>query len=100
FYEFLRTAEVALPNPASFYGLSLPLGGAEVTMEDLVRLYAALANGGRLQPLRRTHQQPLSKSVRLVSPEAAFLTLDMLGQIPRPGLTNADSSRSAPVFWK
>src|SRR5205085_2702101 len=36
FYEFLRNAEVALPKPASFYGLSLPLGGAEVTMEDLV----------------------------------------------------------------
>ena len=26
FYEFLRNAEVALPKPASFYGLSLPLG--------------------------------------------------------------------------
>ena len=100
FYEFLRNAEVALPKPASFYGLSLPLGGAEVTMEDLVRLYAALANGGRLQPLRRTLQQPVSKSLRLVTPEAAFLTLDMLGQIPRPGLTNGDLNRSAPVFWK
>jgi len=100
FYEFLRNAEVALPKPASFYGLSLPLGGAEVTMEDLVRLYAALANGGRLQPLRRTLQQPVSKSLRLITPEAAFLTLDMLGQIPRPGLTNSDLNRSAPVFWK
>src|SRR5438046_8037364 len=42
FYEFLRDAEVPLPKPASYYGLSLPLGGAEVTMQDLVRLYAAL----------------------------------------------------------
>src|SRR5213075_745678 len=100
FYEFLREAEIALPKPASFYGLSLPLGGAEVTMEDLVRLYAALANGGRLQPLRRLQNEPTRKSVRVVSPEAAFLTLDMLGQIPRPGLTNADSNRYAPVFWK
>lgn len=100
FYEFLRNAEVSLPKPASFYGLSLPLGGAEVTMEDLVRLYATLANGGRLQPLRRTLNQPATKSVKLLSPEAAFLTLDMLGQISRPGLTNADSNRYAPVFWK
>lgn len=100
FYEFLREAEVSLPKPASFYGLSLPLGGAEVTMEDLVRLYAALANGGRLQPLRRLLDEPAEKSVRVVSPEAAFLTLDMLGQIPRPGLTNADSNRYPPVFWK
>jgi len=100
FYEFLRNAEVSLPKPASFYGLSLPLGGAEVTMEDLVRLYAALANDGRLQPLRRSLNEPRPKGIRLVSPEAAFLTLDMLGQIPRPGLTNAESVRSGPVFWK
>ncbi|HEY8835186.1 MAG TPA: penicillin-binding protein 1C, partial [Chthoniobacterales bacterium] len=99
FYEFLRSADVSLPKPASFYGLSLPLGGAEVTMEDLVRLYAALANGGNLQPLRRSMEEP-RKKVRIFSPEAAFLTLDMLGQIPRPGMTNSDLSRTAPVFWK
>ena len=70
-------------------------------MEDLVRLYAALANGGRLQPLHRLLHDPLPpSSTRLLSPEAAFLTLDMLGQIPRPGLTNADSSRYAQIFWK
>jgi penicillin-binding protein 1C len=101
FYEFLRSADVSLPKPASFYGLSLPLGGAEVTMEDLVRLYAALANGGRLQPLRRFVNEPPTKTnVRLVSPEAAFLTLDMLGKIPRPGMTDADSTRYSQVFWK
>ncbi|PYI90768.1 MAG: penicillin-binding protein 1C [Verrucomicrobia bacterium] len=101
FYEFLRNADVSLPKPASFYGLSLPLGGAEVTMEDLVRLYAALANGGRLQPLRRFLDEPsTTKNTRIFSPEAAFLTLDMLGKIPRPGMTNADLVRSAPVFWK
>jgi penicillin-binding protein 1C len=101
FYEFLRDAEVPLPKPASHYGLSLPLGGAEVTMQDLVRLYAALANGGRLQPLRRFPNEPMAKNrFDLFSPEAAFLTLDMLGQIPRPGLTSAESARSAPVFWK
>jgi penicillin-binding protein 1C len=101
FYEFLRNADVAMPKPASFYGLSLPLGGAEVTMEDLVRLYAALANGGRLQPLRRFVNEPAARTnLRLVSPEAAFLTLDMLGKIPRPGMTDTDSIRHSQVFWK
>src|SRR5207253_967958 len=52
-YEFLKTADVFLPHPESFYGLALPLGGGEVTMQDLVRLYAALANNGELRPLRR-----------------------------------------------
>src|SRR5256714_4449478 len=100
FYEFLRNAEVSLPKPASFYGLSLPLGGAEVTMHDLVRLYAALANGGRLQPLRHSVNEPVTKSVRLVSPEAAVLSLHMLGPIQRPGLTKAEPARARPVLWK
>src|SRR6266403_2008827 len=33
-YEFLRNADVHLPHPESFYGLALPLGGAEVSMQD------------------------------------------------------------------
>ncbi|MDP9003883.1 MAG: penicillin-binding protein 1C [Verrucomicrobiota bacterium] len=100
-YEFLRDADVRLPHPESHYGLSLPLGGAEVTMEDLVRLYATLANRGRLQPLRRFLQEPpTSGSRRVLTPESAFLTLEMLGQIPRPGMTYTDSSSRAPVFWK
>ena len=99
-YEFLRDADVRLPQPESHYGLSLPLGGAEVTMEDLVRLYATLANGGRLQPLRRFLHEPPSASRRVLTPEAAFLTLEMLGQIPRPGMTFTDAGRQAQVFWK
>jgi penicillin-binding protein 1C len=100
-YEFLRNADVSLPQPESHYGLSLPLGGAEVTMEDLVRLYAALANDGRLRALHRVRNESLGDSgTRVLSPEAAFLTLEMLGQVPRPGITSVDSVRDAPVFWK
>src|SRR5438876_6502187 len=50
-YEFLKKADVPLPKPESFYGLALPLGGVEVLMQDLVRLYASLANNGELRPL-------------------------------------------------
>src|SRR5438093_1220133 len=47
-YQFLNNAGVSLPKAESFYGLALPLGGAEVWMQDLVRLYASLANNGEL----------------------------------------------------
>jgi penicillin-binding protein 1C len=99
-YEFLREGGVKLPRSESVYGLSLPLGGAEVTMEDLVRLYAALANNGQLRPLRRTSHDPIaSRGRRIIMPEAAFLTLDMLNQ-PRPEIGAAYSDQVAPVFWK
>src|SRR5206468_3071369 len=83
-YEFLRGAGVKLPRSEALYGLTLPLGGAEVTMEDLVRLYAALANNGELRPLRRTSRDPVAlRGRRIIMPEAAFLTPEMLNQ-PRP----------------
>jgi penicillin-binding protein 1C len=99
-YEFLRGAGVKFPRSESLYGLALPLGGAEVTMEDLVRLYAALANKGELRPLRRTSRDPAASRRRsIVSSEAAFLTLGMLNQ-PRPEISPAYADQASPVFWK
>ena len=99
-YEFLRGAGVKLPRSESLYGLTLPLGGAEVTMEDLVRLYAALANNGELRPLRRTSRDRTELRGRsIIMPEAAFLTLEMLN-LPRPEVGRAYSEQAAPVFWK
>ena len=100
-YQFLRSADICLPRPENYYGLALPLGGAEVSMEDLVRLYAALANNGELRPLRRiADEPPLKKGRRILSPEASFLILEMLGHVPRPEMNCADSDQANPVFWK
>ena len=99
-YQFLSTADVRLPKAESFYGLALPLGGAEVSLQDLVRLYAALANNGELRPLRFTARDPIAKPKRILSPEAAFLTLEMLGNVPRPEMNCADGNHSARVYWK
>jgi len=114
-YQFLKNAGVSLPKAESFYGLALPLGSAEVSMQDLLRLYAALANNGDLRPLRsvkaeiESANQPVKKLTalssqvsvkRILSPEAAFLTLEMLGNVPRPEMNCADGSHSAPVYWK
>jgi penicillin-binding protein 1C len=99
-YHFLSTADVRLPKAESFYGLALPLGGAEVSLQDLVRLYAALANNGELRPLRFTARDPIAKPKRILSLEAAFLTLEMLGNVPRPEMNCADGNHSARVYWK
>jgi penicillin-binding protein 1C len=99
-YEFLRDAGVALPRSESLYGLALPLGGAEIKMEDLARLYATLCNNGELRPLRRKAGDPMpGHGHQIVTPEAAFLTLEMLN-VPRPEINYADSGNVAPVFWK
>src|SRR5262249_3399203 len=99
-YEFLTTADVHLPKPESFYGLALPLGGAEVSLQDLVRLYAVLANNGELRPLRFTTSDRITRPRRILSPEAALLTLEMLGNVPRPEMNCTDGNHSARVYWK
>ena len=99
-YQFLKSAGVPLSKPESFYGLALPLGGAEVSMQDLVRLYAGLANNGELRPLRYTTRDSAPAPKKILSPEASFLTLEMLGNVPRPEMNCADGSHSAPVYWK
>jgi penicillin-binding protein 1C len=97
-YDFLADAGVEFARPEAAYGLSLPLGGAEVTMENLVRLYAMLANGGVLHPLRRVPERSIGRGKRMLSAEAAFLTLDMLSRSARPGV--AGPAAGGPISWK
>jgi penicillin-binding protein 1C len=100
-YQFLQTAGVRDLQPESFYGLALPLGGGEVTMEELATLYAMLANDGLLRPLRVTTRSPRPEGVRLISAEASFITLDMLRRNPRPGEDASVPVRLRwPIAWK
>ena len=100
FYQFLRLAGIANMSSENHYGLSLVLGGGEVTMQELAKLYALLANRGVLQPLRMQQQDPRPTPVKLLSDEASFMTLDMLRQHRRPGDTLAQAPSSLPVYWK
>lgn len=101
FYQFLKSAGVRDMRPESFYGLALVLGGGEVTMEELAGLYAMLANQGRLRPLRLETSAPQEEGAQLLSPEASFVTLDMLSRNPRPGDNGLAELRGRwPVAWK
>ena len=100
-YQFLQSAGIRDMKPESFYGLALPLGGGEVTMEELVGLYAMLANGGTLRPLRFETGTPKAEGVRLLSPQATFITLDMLRHNPRPDEDGSTPLRGRwPIAWK
>lgn len=99
FYAFLKAAGVDNMLSKEHYGLSLVLGGGEVTMEELVSLYAALANEGVLRPLRYRRDLNGGAVNRLLSPQAAFITLDMLKDNPRPD-GGFFSSFAPPVYWK
>ncbi|MBS0589891.1 MAG: penicillin-binding protein 1C, partial [Proteobacteria bacterium] len=100
FYQFLKDAGISRMANADFYGLALVLGGGEVTMEELAKLYAMLANRGSLQPLRRRADEPRTQGARMLSEEASFMVLDMLRQNPRPDDTLISQPGGLPVYWK
>jgi penicillin-binding protein 1C len=99
-YQLLQQAHVSRLKPEQTYGLSLALGSAEVTMEELVCLYAMLVNQGVWKPLQTMMEEPLSEGEQLLSPEASFLTLDMLRDTPRPYATNDALNKQLQVYWK
>ncbi len=100
FYEFLRDAGISKLASERHYGLALVLGGGEVTMEELARLYAMLGNDGLLKPLRWRADDPVAGSTAMLSAEAAFLVRDMLRRNPRPDTGVSSGERDVPVAWK
>lgn len=77
-YGFLKNAGVLLPRPAEFYGLSLPLGGGEVSMEELAGLYALLASDGCARRLKLLPDDSTVDLKPLLTDETRFLTREML----------------------
>ncbi|MCY7387911.1 MAG: penicillin-binding protein 1C [Burkholderiales bacterium] len=117
-YDLMKTSGVANLASEKHYGLALTLGGGEVTMEELARMYAMLANGGELKPIAYSKNatpletKPFSRSrekladrpdegtltnTRLLSEEAAYVTLDMLKTNPRP---DTGLPAQPAVAWK
>ncbi len=104
-HGFLQLNQVSRLQSEAHYGLALVLGGGEVTMEELARLYAVLANGGRIRQLAYTREDARAQAaeeadhppLQVISEEAAFITLDMLRQTPRPD--TAEPARPA-IAWK
>lgn len=103
-YELLQSTGVRDLRDESFYGLALALGGVEVTMLDLLKLYSMLPNGGRLQSIRMLRQDPVgdADSPAPLSPEACYLILDILRDNPPPiGEPLPGQQVSGPqIAWK
>lgn len=84
FYNFLRSGGLNL-KPESHYGLSLVLGAAEVSVEQLAALYGSLANNGRWHPIQKIRDTELnSRGRKILSEQAAWITKEMLFLNPPP----------------
>ncbi|XKM14557.1 penicillin-binding protein 1C [Orbaceae bacterium ac157xtp] len=105
FYDFLKQAKIDKLESEEHYGLALVLGGGEITVQELAKLYSMLANEGKWQELnfieneknKETKKEPL----QLLSPEASFMTQQMLYKNTRKqDILYKKQNNSIPVFWK
>jgi penicillin-binding protein 1C len=99
-YDFLAGAGITGLREKGHYGLSVVLGTADLTMLELAGLYAALPNGGVLKAPRFSPGAGEGEGRRVLSPQAAAITLDMLKRNPAPGETPYGTGRALPVAYK
>jgi len=104
-YDFLKDAGVtSLDQPAAHYGLTLVLGGGEVTLLELASLYGTLARQGRWLPTRDLISTASGKDPgrRLLGAGAAWLTMrEMTGlERPDPEILWKGTSRKFDIPWK
>lgn len=88
-----------LVEDGAYYGFSLALGSAEVTLLEQADAYRTLAQGGRWSPLRLTLDQPQVAPRAIVSPAAAWIVGDMIADPnARAATFGLDSALRLP-FW-
>ena len=106
FHDQLRALGMTtLFRPADGYGLTLVLGGAEGTLMELTGIYARLiatARDGAAPPAALLSGVHPVAAPFPISPGAAWLTLDALREVARPGTARQWRlyRSSQPIAWK
>ena len=99
FAQRLKALGLPLKRNGDYYGYSLALGSAEVTLADLSNAYRTLANGGAHTPLRLKASDPRGAPQAVMDPGASFIVSDILAdreaRVPTFGLDNALAAR----YW-
>jgi penicillin-binding protein 1C len=88
-----------LTEDGDYYGYSLALGSAEVTLLQQAAAYRALADGGRYRPLRLRASDPAAEPKAVADPVAAWIVADILSDADARAVTfGLDSALRLP-FW-
>ncbi len=93
---------LALPDDDHAPGLPIVLGGVGTSLENLVTLYAGLADGGQVRALRLTPGQPVADAHKIMSPVAAWYLTRILSDTPPPPswLAGGNRARAPLVAYK
>lgn len=97
FFDRLQRLGFGLRESGDFYGYSLALGSADVSLLALTNAYRALANQGRYSGIRTALADAPVQMRKVMSPDASFIIGDILSDRSARsrtfGLENALSTR-------
>ncbi len=82
-----------------FYGASLALGAADVSLWQLVNAYRSLANAGKWSPLRITFGEAASPQRTVMTPEAAYIISSILSDRESRSRTFSLESPLSTRYW-
>lgn len=102
FFELMQRLGLGLKENAGFYGYSLALGSAEVTLLDLTNAYRALANQGQWAPVAAATldvSTAAPQPVSVLSPAASFIVGDILADAQARSMTFGVDSVLSTRFW-
>ncbi|HEV2443206.1 MAG TPA: penicillin-binding protein 1C [Steroidobacteraceae bacterium] len=88
-----------ITRDGSYYGYSLALGSAEVTVWQQAQAYRTLARGGEWSPLTLVPAEEPVAPQRLLAPDATFVVSDILADPAARSVTFGLDSHLDTNFW-
>jgi len=88
-----------IKEDGDFYGYSLALGSAEVTLWELVNAYRTLANGGMASALTLRTKAAMPPPSRVLDSAAAWIVSDILSDRTSRSLTFGLDNPLATPYW-
>ena len=100
FYDRLRELGFeSLRQNAEYYGYSLALGSADISLYELANAYRTMANGGLWSEMRLTFERPVKKARRVFDPGAAYIISDILSDREARSATFGLENPLSTKFW-
>lgn len=97
--QLRRLGFEGLTEAGDYYGPSMALGSADVSLWELVNAYRALAAGGVWSPLRMGSGEPAGPIARAYSEDAAFVVSSILSDRESRSATFGLENPLATRFW-
>ena len=104
FLALLKKGGVTKLRDSNYYGISVAIGSFDISPAECAKLYGAIASAGKTRDIKylKNASAP-APTADILSPEAAFILLDMLTHNPPPTLKDRvfdKYSNRIKVAWK